>query len=304
MIRVISWPKLTAVSDLIRLRKQYGTLLLMAPALWALVIAADGAPPLALVGIFVAGSFLMRSAGCVVNDMLDRDLDARVERTKCRPLASGRLTLVEAAVVLLVLLLLALILAVQLQPLALALSPVGLLLAALYPATKRLVPTPQAVLGLAFGWGAVMAWAAVTGRIGFPALVILLATIFWATAYDTLYALQDVEDDARVGVYSTARLFGRWTGPAVGLLFVATLLCLLWLGRMTGLGLLYHLGLAVVAGSFGYQTLTVWRAQRSGRSGEHAGPSPDVAFRLFVSHARIGLILLAAIILDYAARPR
>lgn len=305
LVHYIAWPKLLAISDLIRLPKQYGTLLLMAPTLWALFIAAEGAPTAELIGIFVAGSFLMRSAGCVINDMADRRLDAQVERTKGRPLASGRLALSEAILVLLVLLILALLLAVRLRPLALALSPIGLGLAAGYPFAKRVLVAPQAVLGIAFGWGAVMAWAAVTGTVGLPALIILAATVFWATAYDTLYALQDVEDDTRAGVHSTARLFGRATGPAVGLLFAAALICLVSLGRMAGLGAFYHLGLLVMTLSFGFQTWSVWRPTMGQRSGnQENGLSRVAAFTLFVSNAWLGLVLLAAIILDYYARTR
>ncbi|MFQ5464411.1 MAG: UbiA family prenyltransferase, partial [Thermodesulfobacteriota bacterium] len=200
--------KLTAISDLIRLPKQYGTLLLLWPTMWSLVIASGGRPSFRHLVVFTVGTFLMRSAGCAINDIADRNFDGFVERTRTRPLASGRLNVREALFVFAVLGLGAFVLVLQLNRLTIVLSFVGIALAAIYPFMKRVSHLPQAFLGAAFGWGAVMAWSAATGTVGGVAVLIFLANVFWSTAYDTIYALMDVEDDLKIGVKSTAILFG------------------------------------------------------------------------------------------------
>ncbi|HSG06686.1 MAG TPA: 4-hydroxybenzoate octaprenyltransferase, partial [Nitrospiria bacterium] len=211
--------KISAVMDLIRLPKQYGTLLLMMPTLWALFLAAEGTPPLSLVLIFIAGCFIMRSAGCVINDIADRNFDGHVERTRSRPIPSGRLTTGEALVVFAVLLVMALILVSQLNPLTRALSIGGALLATLYPFSKRFTHFPQVVMGATFGWGSIMAWTAVRGSVDLPVFLIFFANLFWATAYDTIYAIMDRDDDLRIGVKSTAIFFGPNTWIGVSFLF-------------------------------------------------------------------------------------
>ena len=183
------------VAQLIRLPNQTGTYLLMLPTLWTLVLASRGIPPAELVIIFAAGSFLMRSAGVVLNDMADRSIDRHVTRTQTRPLASGLLGIPEAIATLIVLLALTVGLLTFLNRFTVLLSPVALLLAALYPFSKRYIHLPQAVLGLAFGWGVIMAWAAVRNTLDAPVWLIYAATICWAIAYDTTYALQDQADD-------------------------------------------------------------------------------------------------------------
>ena len=179
--------KLEAISDIIRLRKQYGTLLLLSPTLWALFMVSSGRPSLKHLVIFVLGSFLMRSAGCVINDISDRDFDRYVERTRRRPLADGRLTVVEALALFLIFSLLAFVLVLFLNRITVMLSLAAMALAMLYPLIKRISHLPQAFLGMAFGWGAVMAWSAVTGSIGAPAIVIFVANIFWAVSLTTPY---------------------------------------------------------------------------------------------------------------------
>lgn len=283
--------KLAAVSDLIRLPKQYGTLLLMAPALWSLVIASEGRPSWRLLIVFVVGAFVMRSAGCVLNDLADRGFDGRVARTKDRPIVSGRLTPGEALGVAAALSFVALLLALLLTPLALALSVVGFLLAAVYPLMKRVISIPQAVMGAAFGWGALLAWAAVRNEIGLPAVVIFLATVCWAAGYDTIYAMLDRDDDLRIGVRSSAVLFGPYAWAGVGALLAMAVAGLIVLGILVPLGVAYAITLVGVSAVFGYQT---WRLRR--------GLDRVGTFALFRSHAIIGLVILAGIVTDLAIR--
>ena len=220
--------RLRLVAQLIRLSNQTGTLLLMLPTFWALVLASRGRQDPVLLAVFAAGSFLMRSAGVIVNDIADRKFDRQVDRTKTRPLASGALSVLEALTVLFLLLVAAGGLVLMLDRLAILLSPVALLLASLYPFSKRILPFPQAVLGIAFGWGVVMAWAAARGTLEPQTWLLFGGTIAWAVAYDTIYALQDREDDRRVGIKSSAILFGRWTWLAVAASFSLMVLCLGW----------------------------------------------------------------------------
>jgi 4-hydroxybenzoate polyprenyltransferase len=279
--------KLVAISDLIRLPKQYGTLLLAAPALWSLFIASDGRPSWRLLAVFVAGAFVMRSAGCALNDLADRNVDGRVRRTKDRPLASGRLTPREALAVGAGLSFVALLLALTLNPLAIALSVAGFALAAGYPLMKRVIAVPQAVMGAAFGWGALLAWAAVRNEIGAPAIVIFLATVCWAAAYDTIYAMLDREDDLRIGVRSSAVWFGPYAWAGVGALLGLAVVGLIALGVLVPLGAVYAAAVAGVALTFASQTRSLRR-----------GLDREATFALFRSHAWIGLAILIGIILD------
>jgi len=274
----------SALADLIRLRKQTGSFLLLFPTVWALVLAGEGHPPPFLTAIFVAGVFVMRSAGVVINDWWDRDLDRLVRRTRERPLASGLLHPRAAIGVFVALTGIAAALVSQLNPLTMALAPIALLLALLYPLAKRVLPIPQAVLGIAFGWGAVMAWAAVRNEIGWPALGVFSATVCWAVGYDTIYALQDIADDRRIGVRSAAIFFGEQCWLAVGgsLLTMATIMALV--GAAAGLALPFYLSLAVAAGLFLAQALQIRR-----------GVSPSQAFALFAQHVWIGALILAGI---------
>lgn len=277
----VSW---SSLADLIRLRNQTGSLLLLFPTLWALVLAGDGHPPLSLMAIFIAGAFVMRSAGVTINDLWDRDLDRRVRRTQNRPLASGRMPPRTALGVFVGLILVAAGLVALLNPLTIALAPVAVLLAVLYPLAKRVMACPQAVLGIAFGWGAVMAWAAVRNEVGWPAIGLFLATVFWAIGYDTIYALQDREDDVRIGVLSAALLFGRWTWLAVLGALAAMVLLLALVGMAARLTLPFYLALVLASGLFAYQG---WRVKR--------GVSPAAAFTLFRQHAWVGALILAGI---------
>jgi len=283
--------KLKAVADLIRLDKQYGTLLLMMPALWALVLASEGRPSFKHIFIFAFGSLIMRSAGCVINDMADRKFDRFVERTKERPLASGRLSMAEAVAVLCILLLIALALVLSLNRLSIVLSLVALLLTGVYPFTKRLVNTPQLFLGTAFGWGAVIAWAAVRNEVALPSFLIFLATVFWATGYDTIYALIDIDDDIKIGVKSTAILFGRYTWFALAIIFLITIFILFVAGRISRLGNIYVFSLFLITIGFMYQVFQVKR-----------GVEREGLLQLFKSHVWIGIIVLIGIVSDLLIR--
>lgn len=279
--------KVRAVFDLIRLDKQYGTLLLMMPTLWSLFLASNGKPSLKHLIIFILGSFITRSAGCVINDIADRNFDPYVERTKGRPLASGRLSVKEAFVALSVLLLIALALVLMLNTLAFLLSFIAIALTAIYPFTKRYIQLPQLFLGAAFGWGAVMAWAAVRNEVSLPALLFFLATVFWATGYDTIYALVDIEDDLKIGVKSTAILFGSHADIALAVIFLMTIVTLSAVGFISGMGPIYLFSVFLVFLGFLYQVLLIRR-----------GLERDGLFRLFKSHIWVGIIILIGIISD------
>ena len=283
-------PRLTwsAISRLIRLPSQTGTWLLMLPTLWALVLSARGIPPWRLLVIFMLGSFVMRSAGVVLNDLADRSFDRHVARTQQRPLASGELSRQHALVVLAVLLTLAALLVMQLNALTILLSPVAVLLAALYPFAKRVIHVPQAVLGIAFGWGTIMAWAASRETIEYPAWLIFAATICWAMAYDTIYALQDLDDDRRIGVKSSALYFGSGSWLAVGAACAMMLFLLGMAADMAGIGWMGY-GVLAVAGIFFAKQVNELRNP----------VSPARAFALFHQHVWIGTAILGGVLLGF-----
>ncbi len=227
-----------------RLHRPIGTLLLLWPTLWALFVAADGWPGNYVVFAFVLGTLLMRSAGCAINDWADRDFDGHVERTRDRPLASGALHSWEAVVVFIVLSLIALLLVLPFPPLVWALAVVAAFLAASYPFTKRFFALPQAYLGIAFGFGIPMGFAAVLGTLPPTAGWMLAANIFWALAYDTEYAMVDRDDDLKIGIRTAAITFGRFDVAMVMLCYALTIAMLVQVGRIEQLGLPYYLGLA------------------------------------------------------------
>ena len=270
--------------SLIRLTSQTGTILLMLPVLWALVLASQGRPSGLLLVLFIAGSFIMRSAGVIINDLADRSFDRQVTRTQTRPLASGALRPWHAVLFLGVLLAVAVYLLLFLNPLAIRLGPAALLLAVIYPFTKRFFRVPQLFLGLAFGWGAVMAWAAVRDQLDPAVWLLYAAVICWALAYDTIYALQDVEDDLRIGVNSSAILFGSRVWIAVAIIETAMLALLATAGWLENLNYAFYGGLAGVAGFLSQQVRRL--------RGE---VSPLEAFAMFKQHTGIGFIILIGI---------
>lgn len=239
--------KLNAYERLMRLDKPIGILLLLWPTLWALWIAGQGQPEWLVVWIFVMGTVLMRSAGCVMNDVADRNFDGYVERTRQRPLVSGEVSLKEACLLAAGLSLGAFCLVLFLNSLTIILSFVALLLAITYPLTKRFLAIPQAYLGIAFGFGIPMAFAALTAELPLAAWLLLLANIFWAIAYDTEYAMVDREDDLKIGIRSSAIFFGRFDVRAIMLCYVAMLGLLVWVGRLLQLTWPFYLGLGMAA---------------------------------------------------------
>ena len=270
-----------AVADLIRLDNQAGTLLLLLPSLWSLVLANHGHPPIWLIGTFILGAFVMRSLGVVFNDLADRNFDKHVARTSNRPLAASRLVPRQALLVALGLAVIAAGLVATLNWLTILLSPIALGLAAVYPFCKRWIHIPQAVLGIAFGWGAIMAWAASRGTIAPAAWWLFAATACWAVAYDTIYALQDREDDRRIGVKSSALLFGAAVPTAVGLFLLAMLVCLVIVGQLSSLRMGYYIALTLLAGVF------LWQARRL-----RFPVTPPQAFTMFQQHVLAGLVIL------------
>jgi 4-hydroxybenzoate polyprenyltransferase len=279
--------KLGDYAQLMRLHRPIGTLLLGWPTLWALWIAGQGRPDGRVLLVFVLGVLLMRSAGCVINDYADRDFDPHVERTRDRPIAAGRVSPREALVLFAVLCLVAFALVLTLNRLTVALSVAGAFLAATYPFLKRYTHLPQFYLGMAFGWGIPMAFAALTGEVPPLAWVLFAANIAWAVAYDTAYAMVDRDDDLKVGVKSTAILFGRYDRLMVGVHHAATLALLAVVGFMAGLGPLYHAGLAVAAGIAVYQQYLIRDRSRDG------------CFRAFLNNNWFGAAVFAGLALDY-----
>ncbi len=273
---------------LIRLPNQTGTWLLLLPTLWALVTAARGMPSWSLIAIFVTGAFVMRSAGVVLNDLADRTFDRHVARTRQRPLATGELTPNQAWIIVAILIALAGFLVSFLNTFTLLLSPIAVLLAALYPYAKRIVHIPQAMLGIAFGWGVIMAWAASRNVIEAPAWLLFAATVCWAIGYDTIYAIQDMEDDRRIGVKSSALLFGSSVWTAVGFSLAAMLSLLAAAGIASGIGGAFY-GTLVVVGLFCYKQTARLKTQ----------VTPAQAFRMFQQHVWIGSTILVGLLLGF-----
>ncbi len=270
---------------LMRFDRPIGIWLLLWPTLWALWLAAGGFPPWPMLLVFVLGTALMRAAGCVINDYADRDFDPHVERTRNRPIASGRVGTREALALCVVLGLIALTLAMSLQNVqVLVLAVPGAILAAIYPFTKRWIQIPQAVLGVAFSWGIPMAYAAVRGSVPWlEAGALMLANFCWVIAYDTFYAMSDKADDLKVGVKSSAILFGDLDRVITGGLQVTALALLAWIGR--DLGPIFYLGLAVAAG---FAVRHQWMIRDR---------DPQQCFAAFLDNNRFGLAVFAGIAL-------
>jgi 4-hydroxybenzoate polyprenyltransferase len=279
-----NWP---AYKQIMRLDKPIGTYLLLWPTLWALWLAAEGMPRLDLLIIFVAGVYLMRAAGCVINDFADRKVDGHVERTKQRPLATGAMSAKEALVLFFGLVIAAFILVLFTDTYTIKLSFVALLLASAYPFMKRYTHWPQLVLGMAFSWAIPMAFAAQMGSIPFIAWLTFIAAVLMTVAYDTYYAMVDRNDDLRIGVKSTAVLFGMWDRKIIALLQLATLALMWWVGQIAQLGLFYYAGLAVMAGLFVYQSIITRERDR------------DACFKAFLNNHWASLALWIGLVLDY-----
>ena len=280
--------KLQEYSRLVRLDRPIGIYLVLWPTLWALWIAAEGIPsPLVLI-VFVAGVVLMRSAGCAINDFADRKIDPHVERTAQRPLAAGTVTPKEALWIFAILSLIAFVLVIQLNWLTIMLSIPAVILAGSYPFTKRFTHLPQAYLGIAFGWAVPMSFAAVTGEVPTHSWWLFLAVVLWALAYDTMYAMTDREDDLKIGVKSTAILFGRRDRLMVGM-FQLGVTASLWIaGQRSGLSELYLYGLLPLSAIFwGYQQWLI------------RDRDPQRCFQAFLNNHYFGLLVFLLIAADY-----
>jgi 4-hydroxybenzoate polyprenyltransferase len=273
--------RIDAYEKLIRLDKPIGILLLLWPTLWALWMSSHGHPNWRVVWIFFMGTVLMRSAGCAMNDFADRDFDAHVARTRDRPLAAGRIKPAEALLVAAVLAVVSFALVLQLNALTIKLSVVALVIAAVYPFTKRFFSLPQAILGVAFGFGIPMAFAAQTYFVPTIAWLLLVANVFWAIAYDTEYAMVDRADDVKLGLRTSAITFGRFDVAAVIVSHALFLLIMAYVGRTMSLAWPYHAGLAVAAVLVAFQ----YRMIRN--------RDPQDCFRAFRHNNWIGAVIFA-----------
>jgi 4-hydroxybenzoate polyprenyltransferase len=288
----MNWPalkeKLDLYEKLMRLDKPIGILLLLWPTLWALWLSSAGRPDWVVVWVFVLGTVLMRSAGCVINDYADRDFDKHVERTKERPLTAGKVTTREALALFAGLSLTAFVLVLLLgKPLVIALSVPALFLAASYPFTKRFLAIPQAYLGIAFGFGIPMAYAAQQGNVPAEAWWLLLANIFWAVAYDTEYAMVDRNDDLKIGIKTSAITFGRFDVAAVMICYAATLAIIAGIGYTLHLGAIFYAGLLAAAGIMGVHFTWIRGRERM------------ACFKAFLHNNWVGAVIFAGIAADF-----
>lgn len=279
--------KLKGLALLMRLDRPIGSYLLLWPTFWALWLANQGLPSVHHLLVFTAGVFVMRSAGCVINDYADREFDGHVKRTNQRPLVTGAVTEKEALSLFAGLLLVALGLVLTLGQATVLMSFVAVLLAASYPFCKRFTYLPQFVLGAAYSWAIPMAYTAVTGTTSLDTWLLFVANLSWTVAYDTKYAMVDRDDDLKIGVKSTAILFGRYDKLIVGLLQALTLGLLLWVGQRNGLGLAYLLGVAGMAGLFVYQQVLIRHRER------------DPCFKAFLNNHYAGLLVFIGLALHY-----
>lgn len=275
---------------LMRADKPIGTYLVAWPMLWALWLAGQGHPDAGIVLVFIAGAFLMRSAGCVINDFADRKVDPHVERTRARPLATGEISAREAMGLFVALCLAAFALVLTTNPLTVYLSFGGVALAALYPFMKRYTHWPQVFLGAAFGWAVPMAFAAQSGDVPAAAWLVFAANVCWVVAYDTMYAMVDRDDDLKIGVKSTAILFGQWDRHIIGLFQLAFLALMVLAGRAFDLGPLFYIGLLVASGFAFYHQRLIRARQR------------DACFKAFLNNNLLGMAVFIALALDYLVR--
>ena len=287
MQAVTTWPW-RAYWQLARMDKPIGTLLLLWPTLWSLWLASAGSPPLWPLLAMGLGVVLMRAAGCVINDYADRQVDGHVQRTAQRPLPAGQLTARQALVFFVLLAGLAFLLVLTLNRQTIALSVVGLLLAVIYPFMKRVTHLPQLVLGLAFSWSIPMAWVALANELTVTTWLLFGANVLWTIAYDTYYAMVDREDDRRIGVKSTAILFGQYDLLMIALLQVTTLLTLLLVGWLQQLNGLFYASVLMAAALFVYQGVSARNRDR------------QACFQAFLANNWVGCVIFGGILLSTA----
>lgn len=289
MERSLTQNKLLAYHRLMRTDKPIGALLLLWPTLWALWVATPGLPPLWILAVFVAGVWLMRAAGCVVNDYADRKFDGHVKRTANRPLPSGDVTEKEARTLFVVLILLSFLLVLTLNTMTILLSVAALALAWVYPFMKRYTHLPQVVLGAAFGWSIPMAFAAVSESVPLSCWLMFLANILWAVAYDTQYAMVDRDDDLKIGIKSTAILFGRQDKLIIGILQVAMLGLMVGIGYLNQLNGAFYAAIAAAGVLFIYQQKLIANRER------------EACFKAFLNNNYVGLVLFLGLAVSYWA---
>ncbi len=285
------WPfirsRIYQYAILARLNKPIGIFLLLWPTLWALWIAAEGVPDLGVLTVFVLGVILMRSAGCVMNDYADREIDPRVNRTKDRPIASGRVSADEAMLLFMGLCFSAFLLVLTMNTFTILLSLGGVFLAAIYPFMKRYTHMPQIVLGMAFGWAIPMAFAAQTNDVPKIAWLIYVVTVLWAVIYDTMYAMADRFDDLKIGVKSTAILFGDADRAIIGMLQAMLVFALYLLGEQAQLGNEYRIALVISVILMGYQQYLIRYRQ------------PAECISAFLNNNWLGIAIFVGIVLNY-----
>jgi len=277
----------TVYKQLMRMDKPIGTLLLLWPTLWGLWIAGNGRPDPLVVLIFVVGTFLMRSAGCVINDYADRHYDMHVERTSQRPFARGAVTEREALLLALVLAIISFLLILPLNSLTWLMSVPAVFVAASYPFTKRFFPMPQAYLGIAFSFGIPMAFAALTNHVPLLAWLLLLANAFWTVAYDTAYAMADKPDDLKIGIKTSAITFGDHDVTGIMLCHAVFIIMMAGMGQYLTLGWPFFAALAISLGLIGKQYLEIRTRDRA------------LCFKAFLDNNRVGAVLMAGIVLSY-----
>ena len=282
--------RLNVYEKLMRLDKPIGILLLLWPTFWGLWLSTAGQPNWVIVWIFMMGTVLIRSAGCVINDYVDRDIDPHVTRTQNRPLAVGLVSKEEAMALAATLALLAFLMILPLNRLTLMLSVVALVLAATYPFTKRFFALPQAYLGIAFGFGIPMSYAAQIGHVPSIAWMLLSANVFWAIAYDTQYAMVDREDDIKIGIKTSALTFGKYDVAAVMACYGIMLAILAWVGVTAYLRWPYYLGLALAAGLMAYHYVLIKDRNR------------ERCFKAFLHNNWVGAVIFGGIALDFLLR--
>jgi 4-hydroxybenzoate polyprenyltransferase len=279
-------PMWLVIIRLLRWHKPEGRLILMIPALWAVFLAASGKPPLPLVGVIALGTIATSAAGCIVNDLWDRDIDPQVERTRLRPLASRALSIKVGIAIAIVAMFCAAVLAFYLNPLSFWLCVAAVPVILLYPGAKRVFPVPQLVLSIAWGFGVLISWSAVTQNLSQPTWLLWGATVMWTLGFDTVYAMSDREDDRRININSSALFFGDRAPLAIGIFFAATIFFLSWLGILMHLNFAFWITLAIAAIGWIWQYLQLIKKDL---------PNPVYA-QMFRQNVWIGFIILGGMI--------
>lgn len=283
----MSAAKAKAYWQLMRMNRPIGSLLLMWPTIWALILSAKGIPDVKVLIVFVAGVFMMRSAGCVINDFADRKVDGHVKRTAQRPLPSGVVTATEAIILFLLLSVASFLLVLTMNPLTIQLSFAGIVLAFIYPFMKRFTHLPQLFLGLAFSWSIPMAWAAQANELPWVVWFVFVINVLWTIAYDTQYAMVDRDDDLQIGIKSTAILFGRFDKMIIGALQLVTIAMLITLGYYLQLSPVYYWGLLVASGLFVYQQHLIRHRER------------QPCFQAFLNNNYVGMAIAVGLLASY-----